>query len=313
MPSHKPSQMTQRSIKTRSFLLSSLLLLSLLTPALAAAVDLRWVGCGITRKAFMQDLADAYKKKTGIEIAVEGGGATRGIRDTSKGASDMGGSCRSQIRRGGSLFPIREEAQVTMVPVAWDALVVIAHPNNPVNSLTLDQVREIYHGNITNWQTLGGEDQPINLAIRKGKISGVGRMMREMIFADYDLEFTDRAQVFPSSGPLEELVEKDMAAMGITGVSSARRRNVKILALEGVEPTYDNIKDGKYMLYRPLYLVTPPRGSKPEVDEFVEFALSSEGREILRKVGTVPYTDAIHLMMKQRQQWRKAADKGLVR
>ena len=101
--------------------------------------------------------------------------------------------------------------------------------------------------------------------------------------------------------------------MGITGVSSARRRDVKILSLEGVKPSYDNIKDGKYLLYRPLYLVTPPRGVKPEVDKFVDYALGVDGRQIMRRAGTVPYLDAIHLMRKQQQQWRKAADRGLIR
>jgi phosphate transport system substrate-binding protein len=227
------------------------LLAALLASWTAQADDLRWVGCGITRKAFMLELAKAYEAKTGIKILAENGGATRGIRDTSSGASDMGGSCRSEIRKPGSLFPIIEESGVRLVPVAWDALVVIVHPGNPVDSLSLDQVRKLYRGEIRNWKDVGGRDQAVRLLVRKGKISGVGRTIRELIFADYDMDFTDLAEVLPSTGPLEKRVEEDPAAVGITGVSSARKRKVKILALEGVKSTYDNIKGA-------LSIVPPP-------------------------------------------------------
>jgi len=261
----------------------------------------------------MQDLVQAFRDETGVEITLDGGGATRGIRDTAKGTAHIGGSCRAQILKPRSMFAIDEETGVRMIPVAWDALVVIVNPSNPVDSLTLDQVRDIYLGKVTNWKEVGGPDQPIGLLVRKGKISGVGRTIRELIFNDYDLEFADRAEVLDSTGPLEKRIEQDPGAVGITGVSSARRRDVKILALEGIEPSYQNIKEGNYLLYRPLYLVVPLRGRDKNIDEFVEFALSRRGREILTSVGTVPYMEALGLMKKQRKQWKDAKKHGLDR
>ncbi len=317
MPNSNHINVTKPSIfpapGVRTWFTGMLLVLSWLTPLAAQALELRWVGCGITRKAFMQNLAKAYEAKTGIRISAEGGGATRGIRDVAKGKSHMGGSCRTQVFKPGGLFAIKEEAGVRMVPVAWDALVVIVHPDVPMDSIGIDQVRRIYSGEISNWQELGGENAPINLLIRKGKLSGVGRTIRALIFADYDYDFTDRAEVFPSSGPLEKRIEKDSTALGITGVSSARRRDVKILSLEGKEPSYENIKQGKYLLYRPLYLVTPPLGKNPEVDKFVKYAISGEGSKIIRNAGTVPYVEAIQLINKQRQQWKDASKQGLDR
>lgn len=100
-----------------------------------------------------------------------------------------------------------------------------------------------------------------------------------------------------SSGPLEKAIEKDLYGLGITGISSARKRNVKILGYEGKIPTYENVKQGKYGLYRPLYLVTGPNPSK-KVKKFLSFATSDEGRQIIRNNGTVPYKDAFHLMRK---------------
>ena len=100
-----------------------------------------------------------------------------------------------------------------------------------------------------------------------------------------------------SSGPLEKAVEKDPLAVGITGISSARKRNVKIIGFDGKSPTYKNVSSGNYGLYRPLYLVTSPQPSKKAKD-FVTFARSEEGRKIMRVNQTVPYKDAPHLMSK---------------
>ncbi|MEJ2397563.1 MAG: hypothetical protein P8Z67_04740 [Gammaproteobacteria bacterium] len=81
------------------FAVFSLALLLPPQPALAATAKhtLAWAGCGITKKAFMSQLASAYQKKTGIKIVLHGGGATRGIRDTMAGRVDMGGSCRMTL------------------------------------------------------------------------------------------------------------------------------------------------------------------------------------------------------------------------
>ncbi len=255
------------------------------------AADIVWAGCGITKKAFMSDLAQAFEAKEGVKISIEGGGAARGIRDTARGNVTMGGSCRMTLPHTD-----RSELFVELHPVAWDALSVIMHPTNPVQSLGSEQIRDIYTGRITNWNQVGGVDAPIKLYTRKGKVSGVGYAIRQYLFQDSQQEFVSEFAV-KSSGPLEKAVEQDPHAMGITGISSARKRNVKIIGIDGLEPTFENVRDGKYDLYRPLYLVTGPN-PKPEVEKFVAFATSDEGREILRRNGTVPYADAPHLMSK---------------
>jgi phosphate transport system substrate-binding protein len=268
---------------------------------------LTWVGCGITKKAFMQELAAAYEKKTGIKIDIHGGGATKGIRQVATGEADIGGSCRYKIDGEAA------ETGSELHPVAWDALAVIVHKDNPIKDITLAQVRDLYLGKITNWKELGGNDSPIDLYARKGKISGVGRALRELVFADYDQDFVAKHYV-KSSGPLEKAVEADVNAVGVTGISSARKRNVKIVALEGKEPTYENIKSGDYLLYRPLYLAASPASANyADVKEFIEFAHSAEGRKIIRENDTVPYRDAMVLVMKQLEQARRARELGLYR
>lgn len=276
----------------------------------AAARTLTWVGCGISKKAFMSELAAAYEKKTGVKIQLEGGGATKGIRQVSAKQVQLGGSCRHTLDVPGNLQSVHEERRVIMTPVAWDALAVIVHKDNPATNITLEQVRKLYTGQISNWKELGGQDAPVELYIRKGKISGVGRTLRELVFADYEKEFV-ATHVVKSTGPLEQGIEKNPNGIGITGVSSARKRDVKILALEGKDPSFENIKNGGYLLYRPLYLVTHMESADPDVTRFVEFAFSDEGKAVMRKVGTVPYEDAIPLWLKYLDQQQRALARGL--
>jgi phosphate transport system substrate-binding protein len=264
-----------------------------------------WAGCGITKKAFMAELAKAYEAKTGIHIELRGGGATRGIRDAAKGAIHIGGACRTTIETD------KAERYARQIPVAWDALVVIVNKDNPVDNITLKQLRNVYLGKIKNWKELGGIDAPIKLYVRKGKLSGVGRTVRELVFAKYDQNFTSKAKVVKSSGPAEKAVEQDINAITSTGVSSAKHRNVKILKLEGKDATYANIKNGDYILYRPLYLVTRLTDTDPLVKDFINFATGPEGIQIIRNTGTVPYRDALVLVMKQIEQYQRAVKAGL--
>lgn len=272
------------------------LLLATSSTALHAQSDkniIRWAGCGITKKAFMKELAVAYEKKTGIKIQLNGGGATRGIRDVATLKMDMGGSCRMTLPEVD-----RIELHASLHPVAWDALAIIVNKNNPVKNLSTQQVKAIYTGKITNWKQVGGLNTKINLYIRRGNISGVGYAIRQYIFADSAKKFITRPEyTVKSSGPLEKAVVKDIAAMGITGVSSARKRDVKIIGFDGKVPSYENVRSGKYTLYRPLYLVTSPAPSE-NVKKFIAFAVSKEGRQIIRDNNTVPYRDAPHLLSK---------------
>ncbi len=280
-------------MNVRSFSLIFILFFSFIITPFAQKKDnsLLWAGCGITKKAFMKELAAAYTKKTGVQIKLEGGGATRGIRDTVAGKLDIGGSCRMSLPASK-----KSELYASLHPVAWDALAIIAHPSNPVNSLSMKQIRAIYTGRITNWKQVGGRDAEIKLYIRRGKISGVGYAIRQYVFKDSGMEFKS-SHVVKSSGPLEKACQKDPDAMGITGISSARKRKVKILKFDGKSPTYENVKNGSYGLYRPLYLVTSPRPSQ-QAKDFIKFASSREGRKIIRENNTVPYLDAPQLMSK---------------
>jgi len=287
------------------------LMLVLLSPLWAQPVlaeqqkTLHWVGCGISKKAYLVALAKAYEKKTGIVVDIQGGGATRGIRDVANMSADIGGSCRRRIRG------VDEENGVVQVPVAWDALVVVVNKDNPVNNISLEDLRKVYLGQITNWSELGGNPMPLQLFVRKGKISGVGRTARKLLFDDFEQEFAS-TQLFDSSGPLEKQVEIDPGAMAISGISSARKRNVKILDLDGKSPSYENIQTGQYLLYRTLYLVYNENGEQADMSrEFIRFAGTKEGRDVIRASGTVPYLEGLNLLRVKLNESRSARKGGI--
>ena len=270
----------------------------------SAAETIQWAGCGISKKAFMTELAKAYTKKTGIKVKLSGGGATKGIRNAAKGTIDIGGACRVALER----HP--EERDAFQIPVAWDALVAFVHKDNPVDNITFKQLNQVYLGKITNWKQLGGKDAPLELYVRRGKMSGVGRTLRELVFANYDQEFK-ATYVVKSSGPVEKGVLKNLNGFGVSGISSAKKRNFKLLKLDGKAPTYENIKNGSYALYRPLYLVIKRGNKTPLIRDFITYAVSSEGQKIIRAQGTVPYSEALHLVMKQLDQYDRANKQGL--
>lgn len=257
------------------------------------ANTITWGGCGISKKSYMTALAKEFEKTHKIKIDLQGGGATKGIRGTASHDTMMGGSCRMRLPEYDT-----SETYVKSFPIAWDALAVIVNKKNKMLNITTEQIKQIYTGKITNWAQLDGEYGPINLYIREGKLSGVGYTIRQYIFKDSQKDFvTNKKFIMKSSGPLEKGVENDPNAIAITGVSSARKRDVKILSFEGFSPTYENVKNGNYLYYRPLYLITQgtPKGN---VKKFLKFAQSKRGRQIIRDNETVPYRDALHLMTK---------------
>ncbi len=260
----------------------------------------RWTGCGITKKAFMLEAAKAYKKATGITIALSGGGATKGIRAAGAGKADLGGSCRISLP---DQFPA-EEGNVYMTVIAWDALVPVVSAKNPVDSITTQQLKDVLTGKITNWKELGGPDKKILVVARKSKISGVGYMTRKIIFGDPNVDYAADALLVKSSGPLENKIKSDPAAIGVTGVSSANKRvragePIKILKVDGHEATVANIASGSYPTFRPLYLATKGQPSGKAKD-FIDWLLSPEGQKVIEQAGTVSVAQGAGLKAKYR-------------
>jgi phosphate transport system substrate-binding protein len=227
-------------------------------------------------------------------IAVTGGGSGTGIAALFSRTCDIAESSRSlaekeiaQAKTSG--LSIQEEI------VALDGIVVVIHPSNPIDRLTMGQLREIFLGNIRNWKVLGGPDRPIVLLSREVN-SGTHIFFKEHVLrkgkSKGPEEFSPRALMMPSSYAIAEEVAGNENAVGYYGLGyiSPRQRTVSVAADEKspfIAPTIETIRTGTYPISRPLFLfaAAPLKGL---VKSFFDFALSKEGQEIVVRTDFVP-------------------------
>jgi phosphate transport system substrate-binding protein len=208
-----------------------------------------------------------------INIDVQGGGSAAGIMAANSATADIGMSSRALKA---------DEKNLWSVEIARDGLAVIIHPSNPITSLTLAQVRDIYSGKITNWELLGSPKSKIHVVARE---DGSGtRAAFESLVMD-KAEIMPKAMVQDSNGAVRQLVADDPAAIGFISLGLVDI-TVKAVELDGVLATREHVIDGSYRLSRPFLFLTreQPTGL---VKQFIDFTLSTEGKKLLDNEGLV--------------------------
>jgi len=272
-------------MKNRSvFLLLILLAVFFCREPSAHSESITGSGCSVSNVGYLQELAKEYERQTGVKVLVRGGGTVVGIEEVRTGRVDFAAACRSKSAD--------DPADVDFIQVAWDALAFIVHKSNPLNDISLDEVRAIYAGKITNWKQLKGKDSPIKVFISKTKkgLSGVEGTTRELVLKGREVIETPNTLFLASTAIVEQMVEDTPGGFATTGFSSARKRDVKMLKVNGVSPDKKNMINNKYPLKRPLFLLVPHR-AKPAVKNFVDFALSNKGQKFISSQGVVSLID----------------------
>jgi phosphate transport system substrate-binding protein len=182
------------------------------------------------------------------------------------------------------------DVQLDIVPIGREAFVFFVEEDNPVSDLTAEQVRAIYHGDITNWKELGGKDQEI-LAFQRPKNSGSQTMM-EYFMGDVTLkEPKTFEKVDAMTGVIKEVAQyaNEKGAMGYSFRYFLQELNqekgVKMLSIDGVYPSLENIENGSYPLVTNVVLITRADETNPYVRKMTDFILSEEGQDIIRRTG----------------------------
>ncbi|MFZ5452166.1 MAG: phosphate ABC transporter substrate-binding protein [Thermodesulfobacteriota bacterium] len=223
---------------------------------------------------FAEKLAEVYMHQhPQVRIDVQGGGSSAGIFAAQQGAADLGASSRELVKAEKALHEI---------PIAWDGIAVIVHPSNPLSNLTLEQLRRIFQGKITDWRDLGLPPHAIDLISRE-EGSGTREAFEHLVMGK--IEVTHGALVQDSNGAVREIVAGDPYALGYISAGLVDDR-VKAVAIDGVLPTRDNIKNQKYKLVRRFLLV----GRKMPAGQcrgFIDFILSPQGQRLLEAEGLV--------------------------
>lgn len=223
-----------------------------------------------------EKLAENYMKShEGVRIYVQGGGSGMGIRSTDQNLADIGMSSKE-------LSP-EEKNNITEVPIGKEGIVIAVSNQNNISKLSIEQIRDIFNGKLTNWKELGGKPGEINVITRE---EGSGtRSAFESIVMD-DTKIKNSAVVQSSTESVKQSVTSDPNAIGF--VSFAHMSDdVKAISVNGTSPSEETISNGNYPLQRPfLFLIKgTPTG---EVKNFIEWVKSPAGIEIIKEDKIIP-------------------------
>lgn len=215
-----------------------------------------------------------------IQIMVEGGGSGVGVKKVGEGLVDIGNTGRA--------VSDEERAQYGLVsfPFAVDGVTVVVHPDNPVRTLSSEQVQGIFAGTISNWKSVGGQDELINL-YNRDKESGTRKVFWKKCLGKGDM--SEHSNFVKSNGAMKTAVSNDPAGIGYLSIGYVDE-SVRAVSLDGIEPTQENARDGTYRVTRKLYMNT--KGTPSGLTKaFIEFITSPEGAEIVASKGYIPVSE----------------------
>ncbi|MCL6480981.1 MAG: phosphate ABC transporter substrate-binding protein [Firmicutes bacterium] len=256
-----------------------------------------------------QRWAEVYMQRhPGVVIQVTGGGSGTGIAALVNGTTDIAESSRPIKEKEIAAVREKRSLPVLELPVAVDGLAVYVHSSNPVQELSLAQLKAIYTGAIQRWSQVGGKDERIVLYSRENN-SGTYVYFKEHVLENAD--FFPAAQTLPGTAAVINAVARDPRGIGYGGIAygaGVRHLRVKKDANSpGVEPTLENVLAMKYPISRHLYwyFAGTPTG---EVRRFIEWVLSPEGQQVVERVGYYPLSEADRVASLERlRQFARAA------
>ncbi len=175
-------------------------------------------------------------------------------------------------------------------PIGSEAFVFFVHKDNPIDSLTTEQIQKIYSGEITNWKELGGKNEKI-AAFQRNEGSGSQSMLKRFM-GDIPIMEAPTEQVNDLMAGIVEQVANYKSKSGSIGFSFRyymegiiQNPDIKLLAVDGVAPTIENIKNGSYPIVAPLYAVTYEGNDNENVQKLIDWVLSDEGQYIIEQTG----------------------------
>ena len=225
-----------------------------------------------------QAAAEEYMNQhSNADIQVSGGGSGVGATSVIGGTADIGMLSRdlkASEKEGNTLKEF---------VVGKDGIALVGHPSNTVSDLSLEQVKAIYQGTITNWKEVGGADSEIVL-IGRDSSSGTREFFTEFVLDKEDA--AKEMQELNSNGAVAQAVSITPGAIGYVSLEYVDD-SLKAFSIAGVAPTVDNVISEIYEINRPLLMVT---NGEPEglAADYLAFILSEEGQQILKDSGFIP-------------------------
>lgn len=251
-----------------------------LQPAHAAGHKLVLTGSS-TIAPLAAEIGKSFEQQNpGVRVDVQTGGSSRGVNDARSGLADIGMASRA-------LKP--EEQDLMPHTIAMDGVAVILHASNPVQTLSDEQIKAIYTGQITNWRAVGGGEVPITV-VNKAE----GRSTLELFLHYFKLKNSGiKARVVIGDNQQGiKSVAANPGAIGYVSVGTAEYEAthgtpIKLLPMAGIAANVENVRNGKFPLTRPLNLVT--RGAPNALAQrFIDFARSGAADDLVQAQFFVP-------------------------
>ncbi|MDM5332253.1 phosphate ABC transporter substrate-binding protein [Ureibacillus composti] len=225
-----------------------------------------------------EKLAAKYEEQSEINIEVNQIGSSAGITNATSGVSEIGMSSRD----------LKEEEIANGLDesvIAYDGIVVVTHPSNKVKDLTMEQVKQIFTGEVTNWKELGGDDLEIVVVSREDG-SGSRDAFQEIV--DYSSgELVRSAIVASGNGNIKTTVATNKHAVGFISFEYIDD-SISTMKINGVEATAENVLNKTYKLSRPFLFVHKEENLSEQGQQFIDYILSEEGQVIVSEAGAIP-------------------------
>jgi len=226
----------------------------------------------------------------GANISVTGGGTGTGISALINGTTDICAASRN-IKPEEKEMAEKKRRPPVEFTVARDAIAVIVNKNNPISELTLEQLKAIYTGAVTNWTQVGGPDQPIQVVSRESS-SGTYAFFQEHVLQNEDYVAT--AQLLPATAAIVQAISSEPWSIGYVGLGyvAGAGGSIKAIGIKtrdaspAVGASEETVLSGAYGISRALFLYAVEPAT-PSIQAFVDFCTGPEGQRIVRETGYV--------------------------
>jgi serine/threonine protein kinase/ABC-type phosphate transport system substrate-binding protein len=246
--------------------------------AVPAETKLSFVGDNAMEKITQKMAERFHEKYPDWDLVITGGGSAIGIVAAGTDTANFGMSRLAITNRESNRFP-----ELQTIPIALNPLRVIVNQENPVKDITLDELRRILQGKVTNWEALGGPNAPIHLYVPNNDNDTIQAF--SLMFMNGEL-ITDQITFLDNNDKVVDAVLDDPNGIALLSLAVDQRDAVVIL-INGVFPDDENVQNNRYPLTMELQYVTNGELSREE-QIFLDFVFGEEGNEVLRGFGLIP-------------------------
>ena len=270
-------------MKRSKLIAGAVLLAAIFTSSIAFAGNISING-STTVLPIAQKVAEAFMKEhPDVTISVSGGGSGNGIKALIDGTTDIADASRAMKDKEVKMAEEKGAKSVEFV-VAYDCIVPVVHPGNPIKNITVDQLKAIYKGEVKNWKELGGLDKPI-VVISRDTSSGTYEVWEEKVM--------EKERVYPgamlmaSNGAIVQTVSNNIHAIGYIGVGYADS-SVKTLTVNSIKGSKETTLNKKYPISRPLYMYTRTKPAG-DIKAFMDYVINKDkGQKLVEESGFIP-------------------------